>query len=146
MSWWRRTKQTQGGKPIAPSGMVCPLHRRDVSEVCHTCAFYGSLPVGFPAPAVEGQPPKVAMEWACALVHAVRVSCNVLRGTETTTASTDKVANAVSGLSADIERHNAVVRHILNSAVRSDSAPGINHTIPTMITHGDRDARHDRKA
>ncbi len=32
-------------KPRAPEGQYCPLWRKDVSKVCHTCDWYRVMPV-----------------------------------------------------------------------------------------------------
>lgn len=53
-------------KPRRPSGMFCPLWRKDVSKVCHTCDWWHSI-------AVLDDPNTMAVraEWGCALVLSV---------------------------------------------------------------------------
>jgi hypothetical protein len=29
--------------PQADKGLICPLHKKDVSKVCHTCPFYTQI-------------------------------------------------------------------------------------------------------
>ncbi len=48
-------------KPIADKGLVCPLHRTDVSKVCHKCPWYVQ---------VRGKHPQSMEEidhWACSI-------------------------------------------------------------------------------
>lgn len=48
-------------KPVANKGMLCPLYRRDVSKVCHTCEWYVQ---------VKGQHPQsdeMIDNWGCAM-------------------------------------------------------------------------------
>lgn len=47
--------------PHAEPGLVCPLHKKDVSEVCHTCPFWVQ---------VRGVNPNTGQEvddWRCAI-------------------------------------------------------------------------------
>lgn len=48
-------------KPIAAKGQTCPLHRKDVSKVCHHCVWYIHL---------RGMHPQTGEEidrWDCAI-------------------------------------------------------------------------------
>jgi len=47
--------------PHADPGMVCPMHKKDVSKVCHTCPWYTQL---------RGKNPQTQAEvddWGCAI-------------------------------------------------------------------------------
>lgn len=49
------------GKPQAAAGMLCPLRNKDVSKVCHKCAWFEQ---------VRGQHPQTGEpvdKWACAI-------------------------------------------------------------------------------
>lgn len=48
-------------KPQADKGLICPLHRKDVSKVCHTCAWYEQVRGHHPQ---TGEP---VDKWACAI-------------------------------------------------------------------------------
>lgn len=48
-------------KPRRKPGMFCPLWRKDVSRVCHTCDWWSALPVK------EVESSKVYDHWACAM-------------------------------------------------------------------------------
>lgn len=47
--------------PHADSGLVCPLHKKDVAEVCHTCPFWTQIRGDNPN---TGQPMDT---WQCAI-------------------------------------------------------------------------------
>ena len=51
-------------KPHRQAGTVCPLWRKDVSKVCHTCEFYQPLPVR------DNSSGRVFEQWRCYYVHA----------------------------------------------------------------------------
>ena len=53
------------GKPIADKGLNCPLWRKDVSKVCHTCAWYG------PITGVHPQTGERVDAWQCAITSTV---------------------------------------------------------------------------
>jgi hypothetical protein len=48
-------------KPIAPQGNYCPLWRKDVSKVCHTCEWYERMVGTHPS---TGEPMD---KWGCAI-------------------------------------------------------------------------------
>jgi hypothetical protein len=48
-------------RPHAPPGMVCPLHRKDMSKVCHKCPLWTQLRGTHPQNGSEVD------EWACSL-------------------------------------------------------------------------------
>lgn len=49
------------GKPIADKGEVCPLHRVDVSKVCHKCPWWTLLRGKHP------QSEEQLDQWGCAI-------------------------------------------------------------------------------
>jgi hypothetical protein len=48
-------------KPKADKGTICPLHRKDVSKVCHTCEWYVQLRGHHPQ---TGEP---IDKWGCSI-------------------------------------------------------------------------------
>lgn len=52
-------------KPQRDPGLTCPLHRKDVSKVCHTCDWYMQLRGVHPQ---TGEP---VDEWGCAIAFLV---------------------------------------------------------------------------
>lgn len=55
-------------KPRRKPGLMCPLHKRDVSKVCHQCELY--IAIGLVDPATGG----TVQDWGCALKQAVRIT------------------------------------------------------------------------
>lgn len=76
-------------KPRRKPGLMCPLFRQDVSEVCHTCELYGVIPV-----AEADRPTKVFDQWGCAFNHAVTVNRSMVTVTDEMGASLQKLRNA----------------------------------------------------
>jgi len=99
------------GKPINSQDEYCPLWRKHVSKVCHTCAWYRPLPVSITRQDGVITPTDV---WACAIVQAMQLQFDMVRNGEETTASTDKVANEISGLSAEVSRQSRVMTRALD--------------------------------
>jgi hypothetical protein len=48
-------------RPIADAGLICPLHKKDTSKVCHTCPWYIQLRGKNPQSNTEID------EWGCAI-------------------------------------------------------------------------------
>jgi len=71
------------GKPIADPGQICPLMHKDVSRVCHKCAWY--VPING-MDMSTGQPRE---HWACSMVQLVFTTAETVRTTAQTTASVD---------------------------------------------------------
>lgn len=57
-------------KPQREPGYDCPLYRKDVSEVCHTCEFYEGLPVRV------GLQPDI--KWGCVFTHTTFILRDVV--------------------------------------------------------------------
>lgn len=75
------------GKPIADPGMKCPLWRKDVSKVCHTCAWYGSIAGKHPQ---TGQP---VDQWQCAITLTVLSTLETAKATHEAGATTQELRN-----------------------------------------------------
>lgn len=77
-------------KPRRPAGMYCPLWRKDVSKVCHTCDWWQSLPV------TDATNPMVVREqWACALVLSVIAQRSMHAAIDGVQAATESFRNVV---------------------------------------------------
>lgn len=72
--------------PHANPGAVCPLHRKDVSKVCHTCAWWVGLPHGEPNKPYE-------MMWHCALVKSMIVMVDLVKSTDGVQKATESFRN-----------------------------------------------------
>lgn len=77
-------------KPIAESGMVCPLHNKDVAEVCHKCAWYIL---------VRGSDPQTGREvdtWDCSLAWLPVLLIENAKETRQGAAATEAFRNMVA--------------------------------------------------
>jgi hypothetical protein len=75
------------GKPIATKGMTCPLWRKDVSRVCHTCAWFSH---------VEGVNPQTGArvdEWMCAITMQVLATLEAAKAATAGSATTQELRN-----------------------------------------------------
>lgn len=75
------------GKPHAAKGEICPLHRRDVSKVCHTCPLWGHI---------RGQDPNTGAavdEWRCALAWLPPLLIEVAQQSRQTGAAVESFRN-----------------------------------------------------
>lgn len=63
------TNETE--KPRRKPGMLCPLWRRDVSEVCHNCDWYSAIPMGRTDD--QGKVTDLHPRWGCTATHLLQV-------------------------------------------------------------------------
>lgn len=78
-------------KPRRPPGIYCPLWRKDVSKVCHTCDWWQSLPVQDRA-----NPAAVMEQWSCALVLSVIAQRSMHAAIDGVQAATESFRNLVA--------------------------------------------------
>jgi hypothetical protein len=79
--------------PRGPEKMKCPLWRKPMSEVCHTCPMWTF---------VRTEDPRVGQavdKWDCALAWGPILTIDLIRRQDRTTASVDKVANVLDDAS-----------------------------------------------
>ncbi len=76
-------------KPRRNPGTVCPLHRKDVSKVCHTCDWYTRLIGKHP------QTNEQIDEWGCAIFFMPMLQIESSQQMRQAGASADKVATEV---------------------------------------------------
>ena len=75
-------------KPPREPGQVCPLMKKDVSECCHVCDWYASIPVG--QTDQHGRVANVHDQWDCTAKHLLKVFRDwgaILEGVQTATES-----------------------------------------------------------
>lgn len=75
------------GKPIAVKGEFCPLWRRDVSKVCHTCAWFSRI---------EGVHPQTGERvdmWKCAISLQVIATLEAAKAATMGGATTQELRN-----------------------------------------------------
>lgn len=78
------------GKPIAPAGLECPLFRKDVSKVCHKCAWYTL---------VRGKNPQTGIdvdEWGCAISFGPMLTLETARQSRSAAAAVETLRNEVA--------------------------------------------------
>lgn len=76
--------------PHADAGLICPLHRVDVSEVCHTCPWWTQ---------VRGKHPQSESEidqWACAISFLPMLLVENAQRTRETGAAVESFRNEVA--------------------------------------------------
>lgn len=76
--------------PHANPGMICPLRKKDVSKVCHTCAWW----VGqyWTDPKTQ----EIKHKWNCAQVMAALGNVDVVRSMAGVQAATEALRNVVA--------------------------------------------------
>lgn len=75
-------------KPRRPAGTFCPLWRKDVSKVCHTCDWWHSIAVQD-----ESNPMAVRAEWGCAIVLSVMTQRSMHASIDGVQAATESFRN-----------------------------------------------------
>jgi hypothetical protein len=75
------------GKPIEPKGLYCPLWRKDVSKVCHTCALFTKVS------GVHPQTGENIDRWMCAYNAAVLAALDTARAAHVGAAVTQELRN-----------------------------------------------------
>ncbi len=63
---------TETEPPRQKQGQICPLFKKDVSKVCHTCKFYHALTVSKP-----GEPQNTYLHWDCAFNFSVMLGRDI---------------------------------------------------------------------
>lgn len=81
-------------KPRRPTGTFCPLWRKDVSKVCHTCDWYQSIAVQAP-----DNPTMVRAEWGCVLVLSVITQRSMHAAIDGVQAATESFRNKMVQIS-----------------------------------------------
>lgn len=79
---------TNAQPPQAKPGVMCPLHKKDVSKVCHKCAWWSCTRVQPPG----GEPYD---HWDCAIRLNLIISRNAVIAAEGMQAATEEFRNRV---------------------------------------------------
>lgn len=78
-----------GQTPHAEPGLICPLHRKDVSKVCHLCPWWTQL---------RGKHPQTGVDldsWNCAIGILPTLLVENAKQTRSTAAATEAFRNDV---------------------------------------------------
>lgn len=86
-------------KPINTTGELCPLWKKDVSKVCHTCPWFTLLRGKDP------QSEKEIDEWACAIAFGPILACEVSQ-------RTNQLGAAIESFRNEMKKDNAVMIQI----------------------------------
>jgi hypothetical protein len=100
------------GKPRAKSDMKCPLWRKPMKQVCHTCEWWVHL---------RGKPPQgdeVIDQWGCAIAWLPCLMVENSQQQRNTAASVDKVATELNQASNEA---TALRAELVGSIVRAVS-------------------------
>lgn len=104
-------------KPQANPGMYCPLYRKDVSKVCHTCEWYIL---------VRGKDPQSMKEydnWGCAMRWLPIMAIENSQMQRQTAAAVESFRNET------VKRQDQVINTIIQEAERnSHNAIGSDNT------------------
>jgi len=76
--------------PIADKGPICPLHQKDVSKVCHKCAWYTL---------VRGSNPQTGNEvdeWQCAIAWLPMLTIETAKNVRGNQAATESMRNEIT--------------------------------------------------
>lgn len=112
--------------PRAEPGVSCPLWRRDVSKVCHTCAFWKSLPVG--RKTEGGTFVDTRDRWSCAFLHQVVVAVELLASVDGLQRATESFRNTawdesqknLSDVVVAVREQSAALRGVADSVCRGN--------------------------
>lgn len=80
--------------PRRKPGAMCPLWRKDVSEVCHNCDWYRPLPLEQILP--DGSKRDLLPEWGCTMTHLLKVSRDLMGGLDGTQQAVESFRNNVA--------------------------------------------------
>lgn len=75
------------GGPVAPKGTTCPLFRKDVSRVCHTCAWYTRIQ------GIHPQTGEQLDKWMCAITATVLATLDAGKAATVGAATTQELRN-----------------------------------------------------
>lgn len=83
-------------KPRRKSGTMCPLWRKDVSEVCHTCEWYDELPLEEIDLATRQRTGRnVAGMWGCALKRLPKIARDTVQALDGVQEAVETFRNGV---------------------------------------------------
>ena len=97
--------------PPADPGMICPLHKRDVSKVCHKCPWYVSLRMTNPNTG------KDIDEWGCAIAWGPVLAVEVSQ-------KTNSVGRAVESFRNEMKKDNSIMLAMEEQRLKIGNRPG----------------------
>jgi len=95
--------------PHAAKGLICPLHKKDVSKVCHTCPFWTQ---------VRGTNPNTAEpvdNWQCAIAWLPILLIENAQQARQAGAATESLRNLMaSGFATSLQKQQEKVTHAID--------------------------------
>lgn len=112
-------------KPVAAPGLRCPMFRKDVSKVCHTCAWFTQI---------EGIHPHTGDrmdKWMCAMSAQVLVTIDAGRQAAASAETTQELRN-------DLHRERQAQTRLLlsRSLVQTERPLSLQDDRPLALPHG----------
>lgn len=102
-------------KPRAKPGMTCPLWKRDMSKVCHTCEWWTQL---------RGTNPQGGEidEWGCAIKWLPILMIENAQQSRQAGASMDKVATEIRYFHGNMVKQNAELLEASDGVIPPNTA------------------------
>jgi hypothetical protein len=100
--------------PRGDEGMICPLHKEDMSTVCHKCPLWTQ---------VRGKHPQTDQEvdrWACSLAWMPLLLIENSQMQRQTGAAVESLRNEVVNRQAATDLMHAALPHLSRSAIGSE--------------------------
>ncbi len=112
-------------KPPAPKGMRCPLERKDVSRVCHRCAWYTEIKGTHPQTGAQLE------QWMCAQTAVVLTTLEAAKAATEGGAVTQELRN-------DMQRERQAQTRLLMSRPLPQAMLAPAPPEPRQIEHVER--------
>lgn len=108
--------------PPGPADLVCPLHRKSMAKVCHTCPLWVK---------VTGKDPQNNLQtfdqWACSLAWLPMLLIENSQRQMQTAAAVGNVSNEVQRASQQSYETTAMLTGLLNRAMDIPRAPALTN-------------------
>lgn len=117
--------------PPGPTDCKCPLWRKPMAEVCHTCPLWVQM---------RGQHPQTAQEidqWNCSLALLPIMLVEVGRQQRSTAAAMETMTSEMKKADKDSTANIATLVTLLNRSLDVQTAVIANGHAPRLIAQGD---------
>lgn len=111
-------------------GIMCPLYRKDVSEVCHTCDWYRPLPLE--ELLANGGRRELMPDWGCTMTHLLKVTRDLMGGIDGTQRAIEIFRNNV-----DAANHLTLTMQVREARRMLESEQPQPPAEPKLINGGD---------
>jgi hypothetical protein len=122
------------GGPVAPKGTNCPLYRKDVSKVCHTCEWYTRIQ------GVHPQTGEHLDKWLCAMKAQVLAVLDVGKAATAGAATTQELRNDMQ------HERRQQTRLLATQLLPNNNGPLLlADAIPVVKNHGVMNGENDER-